>query len=665
MFKKILIANRGEIACRIIRTARRMGIACVAVYSEADRREPFVAAADEAFCIGPPAAADSYLSIDAILAACHASGAEAVLPGYGFLSESAAFAEALEEAAITFIGPNRRALELMSDKIAARELALAAGVSILPGYSGAIADAAEAAKIAEAIAYPVLLKPVAGGGGKGMRIVRTQAEMESAFARAKSEAAAAFGDERIFIERFIAGARHIEIQILGDKLGNSIHLGERECSIQRRHQKIVEESPSPFVDATMRAEMASQALALAHAVDYDSAGTVEFLVDPARRQFYFIEMNTRLQVEHPVTECVSGIDLVEQMIRVAAGEALSINQADVTFNGWAIESRIYAEDPSSGFLPSSGRLVTFRLPQTSPPGTSLRCDMGVEEGSEVSTFYDPMIGKLITHASDRNAARLAQADALDQFVIEGVGNNLLFLAALMQHPQFIEGNLSTDFIEQYFPTGFSSSAPTLEERERLAAVTASIDHIERNRRRFAKRDVEFEAAETERCVLLDGQAVRVTVSVAQDGLRVTFAGSQHSLLCQSGWRPGQKLWAGRIDGEAVFVQVRSKPNRVLLQWRGIAVETCVLSPRQAELFALMPQKRVADRSRTLRAPMPALVKSVLVTVGQSVKAGEPLCVIEAMKMETVLTAEWDATVSVIHIDAGASVAFEASLMEFV
>jgi propionyl-CoA carboxylase alpha chain len=664
MFKKILIANRGEIACRIIRTARRMGIACVAVYSEADRRAPFVAAAEEAICIGPPPAANSYLSIDAIIAACRASGAEAVHPGYGFLSESAAFAEAVEDAGVVFVGPNAQALELMGDKVAAKELTRAAGVSILPGYSGAVADAAQALEIAEAIDYPVLLKPVAGGGGNGMRIVRAPSEMASAFARGRSEAGAAFGDGRLFIEKFIAHARHIEIQILGDRFGHRIHLGERECSIQRRHQKIIEESPSPFVDAAMRAAMARQALALADTVDYDSAGTVEFLVDPVSRQFYFLEMNTRLQVEHPVTECVTGIDLVEQMIRVAAGEALSFSQADVTFTGWAIESRLYAEEPSRSFLPSSGRLVTFRLPIQSRPGARLRCDIGVEEGSEVSTFYDPMIGKLITHAADRDAARLVQADALDQFVIEGVGNNLTFLAALMQHQQFINGNLSTDFIEKKFPGGFSSRTPTPEEREQLAAVAAWIDYFERKRRRLAKQDRESDAAETERCVLIDGQSLLVKVSTAEAGTGVSFPGSQRSFFCQSDWRPGQKLWAGRIDAEAVFVQVRARPNRILLQWRGIAVETCVLSPRQAELFALMPQKRNAARSRSLRAPMPALVKSVLVTVGQSVKAGEPLCVIEAMKMETVLTAEWDATVSVIHIDAGASVAFEASIMEF-
>ncbi len=665
MFKKILIANRGEIACRVIKTAQRMGIACVAIYSEADRRAPFVAAADESICVGPPPAKDSYLSIEAIVAACSASDAEAVHPGYGFLSESAAFAHALEDAGLTFIGPNRRALELMGDKIAAKEVARGAGVSILPGYSGALADTAQSLEIAETIAYPILLKPAAGGGGKGMRIVHSNAEMASAFARGKSEAASAFGDARIFIEKFIAHARHVEIQILGDRFGNRIHLGERECSIQRRHQKIIEESPSPFVDAAMRVAMTRQALALAEAVQYDSAGTVEFLVDPISRQFYFLEMNTRLQVEHPVTECVTGIDLVEQMIRVAAAEALSFGQAGVTFKGWAMESRVYAEDPSCGFLPSSGRLVTFRLPQRPQPGTSLRCDMGVEEGSEISTFYDPMIGKMITHAADRDAARVAQADALDQFVIDGVGNNLTFLAALMQHPQFVDGDLSTDFIERNYPRGFSSRAPNAEERERLAAIAASIDHVERTRRRVPNEDLEPEATETERCVLLDGQAARVTVAPVQHGLRVVCLDSRRSYLCQSDWRPGQKLWVGRIDGEAVFVQVRTKPNRVLLHWRGIAVETCVLGPRQAELFALMPRKQEGVRSRTLRAPMPALVKSILVTVGQSVKAGEPLCLIEAMKMETVLTAEWDATVGVIHVSAGVSVAFEAPIMEFV
>ncbi|HEY1735240.1 MAG TPA: biotin carboxylase N-terminal domain-containing protein, partial [Methylovirgula sp.] len=555
MFKKILIANRGEIACRIITTARRMGIACVAVYSDADRHTPFVATADEAIRIGPAPAAQSYLSIEAIVAACRASGADAVHPGYGFLSESAAFAEALAAAGIAFIGPNVRALRVMGDKIAAKELARNAGVSILPGHAGAPADAAQANSIADSIGYPVLLKPIAGGGGKGMRIVRGRDEMANAFARAQSEVKTAFGDDRLLIEKFIASARHIEVQILGDTFGHRIHLGERECSIQRRHQKIVQESPSPFVGEAMRTAMTRQALALAEAVDYESAGTVEFLVDPATRQFYFLEMNTRLQVEHPVTECVTGLDLVEQMIRVAAGEELSFSRSDVSFNGWAIETRLYAEDTSRGFLPSSGRLVTFRLPQKARPDTTLRCDMGVEEGSEVSTFYDPMLGKLATHAADRETARLAQADALDQFIIDGVGNNVMFLAALMRHPKFIEGDLSTDFIERNFAGGFVSTAPAGGERERLAAVAAFIDAKDRSRR--------LPTFEAERCVLLDGEALQAIVTADQDRMRVSFPGSQTSYRLESDWQPGQKLWAGRIDGEPAFIQVRRLANRIL------------------------------------------------------------------------------------------------------
>jgi propionyl-CoA carboxylase alpha chain len=655
MFKKILIANRGEIACRIIRTARRMGIASVAVYSDADRRMPFVAMADEAISLGP--APDAYLSIEAMLAACRASKPEAVHPGYGFLSENAAFAEAVAAAGLAFIGPNPRAIRLMGDKIAAKEIAEAAGVAVLPGYSGTIGDAKEAAAIAEAITYPVLLKPVAGGGGKGMRTVRAAREMASEFVRAQSEADSAFGDDRIFLEKYLDHPRHIEIQILADRFGNRIHLGERECSIQRRHQKIIEEAPSPFVDDEMRAAMARQALALAEAVDYDSAGTVEFLVDPETGAFFFLEMNTRLQVEHPVTESITGLDLVEDMIRIATGERLRYCQSDIAFSGWAVECRIYAEEPQRGFLPSEGRLTTLRPPQDR---AGLRLDMGVIEGSEITSRYDPMLGKLVVHAADRLSAIAVMADALDQFVIEGVGNNLSFLSAMMQLPRFREGALSTDFIAQEFPKGFAPRAPNASERVTLAFVAAAIDHVFKKRERRG-----FPPADWTRAVFLGRERIDLVVEEEDVGLRIQFPSMGESRFCQSDWRPGQKLWAGAIDGESVFVKVKPRLNSFQLEWRGIALETCVLAPRLAELYARMPEGVESGRDRMIRAPMPGLVTAVLVTIGQTVAEGDPICILEAMKMETVVIAETAGIVGAIHATVGASVAVDAALLELV
>jgi len=668
MFEKILIANRGEIACRIIRTARRMGIACVAVYSEVDRQAPFVSMADESICIGPAPAVQSYLSIEAIIAACRATGAEAVHPGYGFLSENVAFADALREAGIVFIGPNHRAIATMGDKIAAKRLAEESGVSILSGFLGMIADADEAVAIAEAIGYPVILKASAGGGGKGMRIAYDASAVAEGFLRARSEAASAFGDDRIFIEKFIEHPRHIEIQVLGDRFGNLIHLGERECSLQRRHQKIVEEAPSPLVDEDLRANMAAQALALARAVDYDSAGTVEFLVDASGRDFYFLEMNTRLQVEHPVTELVTGIDLVEEMIKIAAGERLSFCQADIQFKGAAIESRIYAEDPGRGFLPSSGRLVCFRPPKEERhAGVTLRHDTGVIEGSEISLHYDPLIGKLITHAADRATAIAAQADALDQFVIDGIGNNVVFLSVLMQNARFRSGALSTDFIAEEFSRGFSSRLPSDEEREYLAAVAASIDHVMKARQRLIAGRMPREesvAADPSRCVMIGKIRIDVFVEDGDGGLSIRMGESGRTYLCRSDWRAGAKVWAGTINGKAIFMQVRPCLNGFELRWRGIVTESHVYRQREAELAALMLEKGAAGESAVLRSPMPALVKAVLVVVGQEVKAGEHLCIIEAMKMETLLRAEADAVVKEIHVVEGASLAFDAPIMEF-
>src|SRR6187399_2073969 len=483
MFKRILIANRGEIACRIIKTARKLGIETVAVYSGADRDALHVAMADSAIAIGPPPASESYLVIEKIVAACKQSGAEAVHPGYGFLSEREAFPKALSAAGIVFIGPNPKAIAAMGDKIESKKAAAAAKVSTVPGHLGVIESEAEAVKIAEEIGYPVMIKASAGGGGKGMRIAHSKADVEG-FVRARSEAKSSFGDERVFIEKFITDPRHVEIQVLGDKHGNVIYLGERECSIQRRNQKVIEEAPSPLLDAATRKKMGEQAVALAKAVGYDSAGTVEFVAGQDK-SFYFLEMNTRLQVEHPVTELVTGIDLVEQMIRAAAGEKLALKQADVKLTGSAGESRVYAEDPYRNFLPSIGRLTRYRPPaEASVNGVTVRNDTGVYEGGEISLYYDPMIAKLVTHAPTRAEAIAAQADALDAFAIEGFRNNVLFLSALMQHKRWQAGKLSTAFLAQEFPDGFHPIAPEGETARVLAAVTAAMDHVlgERKRR---------------------------------------------------------------------------------------------------------------------------------------------------------------------------------------
>jgi propionyl-CoA carboxylase alpha chain len=670
MFTKILIANRGEIACRIIRTAHRLGIGCVAVYSEPDRRMPFVHAADEAICIGPASAAQSYLAIEPIIAACRSSGAEAVHPGYGFLSENAAFAAAVEEAGVTFIGPNRHALATMGDKLAAKQVARAAGVATVPGSRDAVADLAQARSLAEDIGYPVMLKPSAGGGGKGMRIAFSNEDLCAGFARARSEAASAFNDDRLFIEKFIAHPRHIEMQILGDRFGTIVHLGERECSIQRRHQKLIEEAPSPYVDAPLRRRMGEAAIALAKAVDYDSAGTVEFIVEPASGAFYFLEMNTRLQVEHPVTELVTGRDLVEDMIRIAAGEPLAIAQADVDLAGWAIESRIYAEDPSRDFLPTAGRLMIFQPPETGDHnGARLRHDTGVIEGSEISIHYDPMISKLITHAADRASAIAAHADALDQFLIEGVGNNVPFLAALLQNPRFSQGLLATDFIAMEYPHGFALRAPIGDDLERLAVVAASIDHVVRLRDSQISGQVTKaqtgRAQAVERCVLFGDIPVDVGVEKIDDGLLIRISSSGRAFLCQSSWRPGMRLWAGTIGGETTYVEVRRHLDRFILRWRDMIAEMGVYTRRVAELVALMPRKNKESVSRYLRSPMPGLVKAILVQAGQAVRQGDIVCIIEAMKMEMALRAEHDAIVREIYVAEGAALGVDAPILEFV
>jgi propionyl-CoA carboxylase alpha chain len=670
MFKRILIANRGEIACRVIKTARRMGIETVAVYSEADRDALHVEMADEAVLIGPPAAAESYLVMEKIVEACRKTGAEAVHPGYGFLSEREAFPRALAEAGIVFIGPNAGAIAAMGDKIESKKAAAKADVSTVPGYLGVITDEKHAVKIADGIGYPVMIKASAGGGGKGMRIAHSTSEVAEGFGLAKAEAKSSFGDDRVFIEKFIVDPRHIEIQVLGDKHGNVIYLGERECSIQRRNQKVIEEAPSPLLDETTRRKMGEQAVALAKAVNYDSAGTVEFVAGQDK-SFFFLEMNTRLQVEHPVTELITGIDLVEQMIRVAAGEKLSLKQKDVTLTGWAVETRVYAEDPFRNFLPSIGRLVKYRPPlESSIDGITVRNDTGVQEGGEISIYYDPMIAKLVTHAPSRAAAIEAQATALDSFYIDGIRHNIPFLSALMLHPRWREGNLSTGFIAEEFPKGFAVRVPEGEVARRLAAVAAAIDHLLGERKRQISGQLTGRAVQRERrrAVWLDRNEIGLDVAREDDFITVRFAsadgtlGLPHQLV--SPWVPGDPVWQGSIDGHPVAMQVRPIPNGFRLAHQGFEVAVNVFTESEATAARLMPVATAADTGKKLLCPMPGLVVSIAVTEGQEVKSGETLAVVEAMKMQNVLRAERDGTVKKIHAAAGATLAVDALILEF-
>ena len=649
MFKKILIANRGEIACRVIKTARRMGIATVAVYSDADRDALHVEMADEAVHIGPAPAAESYLVAERIIAACKETGAEAVHPGYGFLSERAGFCEALEAEGIVFIGPKPRAIRAMGDKIESKKFANAAKVSTVPGFLGVIEDTAHAERIAGEIGYPVMIKASAGGGGKGMRIAWDETEVRDGFERARSEAKSSFGDDRVFIEKFIVDPRHIEIQVLADAHGTALYLGERECSIQRRNQKVVEEAPSPFLDAATRRAMGEQSVALARAVDYQSAGTVEFIVD-RDRNFYFLEMNTRLQVEHPVTELITGIDLVEQMIRIAAGERLALAQGDIKLNGWAVESRLYAEDPYRNFLPSIGRLTRYRPPEEGKNGAAvLRNDTGVYEGAEISMYYDPMVAKLCTWAPTRLQAIDAMSDALDGFVVDGIEHNVPFLAALMRHPRWREGRLSTGFIAEEYPEGFAPMAPTEDEAGILARVALSAHLV----------DVERRANHLDRLRPTHVSRTHWTVKIGDHYLALAAGDA-----VTSDWRPGEAVWRGMIDGRHVTAQLRPFPNGMRIDWQGLSVRARVLTPRHAELDALMPVKLPPDTSKMLLCPMPGLVVSIAVREGQEVKTGETLAVVEAMKMENVLRAERDLTVGVIRAKPGESLAVDAVIMEF-
>jgi propionyl-CoA carboxylase alpha chain len=664
VFKKILIANRGEIACRIIRTARRMGIATVAVYSEADANALHVALADEAVAIGPPPSAQSYLSIERIVEACRKTGADAVHPGYGFLSEREAFVEALARADIAFVGPNAKAIAAMGDKIESKKLAQAAGVSVVPGYMGEIRDGAHAKSLAREIGYPVMVKASAGGGGKGLRIVHREKDLVQAIRSSQNEARASFGDDRLFIERYIVEPRHIEIQVLGDRHGNVIHLDERECSIQRRHQKVIEEAPSPFLDEATRAAMGAQAVALAKTVGYDSAGTVEFIVD-RERNFYFLEMNTRLQVEHPVTELVTGLDLVELMIRVAAGEKLPLKQMDVKLEGWAVESRVYAEDPYRGFLPSTGRLVRYRPPAEGRKGDiTLRNDTGVYEGGEISIYYDPMIGKLCAHGPSREAAIDGMSTALDAFRIDGIRHNIPFLAAIMESPRFREGRLSTDFIAEEFPEGFRGR-PLDGARARTFATAAVAARIQRARRASAisgTLDGPMPAND-EFVVSLDEKEFTVNGARLEDGqLRATINGAPTE--AEIAWSPGEALMSIAEGAARRILQISRARGGYLLSEGGTEVLATVRRPSAAQLAALMPRKSGPDTSKFLLAPMPGLVVSINVSEGQDVKTGETLAVVEAMKMENVLNADRDGTIGKIKAHQGDSLAVDDVILEF-
>ena len=680
MFKKILIANRGEIACRVIKTARKMGINTVAIHSDADSQALHVQMADEAVHIGPSPANESYIVIDKVMDAIRRTGAGAVHPGYGFLSENPKFAEALEAEGVAFVGPPVGAIEAMGDKITSKKLAQEAGVSTVPGVMGLIEDAEEAAKISQEIGYPVMIKASAGGGGKGMRIAWDDAEAREGFESSKSEAANSFGDDRIFIEKFVTQPRHIEIQVLCDSHGNGVYLGERECSIQRRNQKVIEEAPSPFLDAETRRAMGEQAVALAHAVGYASAGTVEFIVD-GERNFFFLEMNTRLQVEHPVTELITGVDLVEQMIRVAAGEPLTISQDDITLTGWAMESRLYAEDPYRGFLPSIGRLTRYRPPQEvaagplfdtgkwqgeAPSGdTAVRNDTGVYDGGEISMYYDPMIAKLCTWAETRAQAIEAMRVALDSFEVEGIGHNLPFLSAVMDHPRFASGEITTAFIDEEYPEGFQGVELPDEVLRRIAASAAAMHRVAEIRRtRVSGRMDNHERHIGEDWVVsLQGQSFAVTVAADHDGASVRFADGG-AMRVASDWTPGDALARLDVDGSPLVLKVGKITQGFRIRSRGADLRVNVRTPRQAELAALMPEKLAADTSKMLLCPMPGMIVKVNVAAGDEVQEGQALCTVEAMKMENILRAERSGVVAKVNAAAGDSLAVDAVIMEF-
>ena len=665
MFKKILIANRGEIACRVIKTARKMGIATVAIYSDADRNALHVKMADEAVHIGPAPANQSYIVIDKVMDAIRQTGAEAVHPGYGFLSENKLFAEALAAEGVAFIGPPAGAIEAMGDKITSKKLAQEANVSTVPGYMGLIEDADDAVKISNQVGYPVMIKASAGGGGKGMRIAWNDTEAREGFQSSKNEAANSFGDDRIFIEKFVTQPRHIEIQVLADAHGNTLYLGERECSIQRRNQKVIEEAPSPFLDEATRKAMGEQSCALAAAVGYTSAGTVEFIVD-GDRNFYFLEMNTRLQVEHPVTELITGVDLVEQMIRVAYGEALTLKQEDIKLNGWAMESRLYAEDPYRNFLPSIGRLQTYRPPlEVAEETRVVRNDTGVFEGGEISMYYDPMIAKLCTWGPDRATAIEHMRNALDGLEMEGIGHNLPFLAAVYDHEKFTSGNITTAFIEEEYPDGFEGVTVAEADLKRLAAAAAAMYRVAEIRRTrvSGRMDNHERKVGQDWVVVTGGTEMPVHIDADQAGASVRFDdGSTHRI--ESTWTPGDTLAEVFVDGAPMLIKMNKVTAGFRMRWRGAEVILKCYTPHQAELARLMPEKVAPDTSKLLLCPMPGLIVKVDVAVGDEVQEGQALCTVEAMKMENILRAEKTTKVTKINAAAGDNLAVDDIIMEF-
>lgn len=665
MFKKILIANRGEIACRVIKSAQKMGIKTVAIYSDADKNALHVEMADEAIHIGPSPASESYIVIDKVMDAVRQSGAEAVHPGYGFLSENKLFAQALEKEGVAFIGPPANAIESMGDKITSKKLAAEAGVTTVPGYMGEIADADEAVKISNEVGYPVMIKASAGGGGKGMRVAWDDAGAREGFQLSKNEAASSFGDDRIFIEKFITQPRHIEIQVLGDKHGNCVYLNERECSIQRRNQKVIEEAPSPFLDEATRKAMGEQSCALAQAVDYCSAGTVEFIVD-GDRNFYFLEMNTRLQVEHPVTELITGIDLVEQMIRVAAGEKLPMSQSDIGINGWAMESRLYAEDPYRNFLPSIGRLSRYRPPaEVATETMAVRNDTGVYEGGEISMFYDPMIAKLCSWAPDRTTSIEVMREALDGFEIEGIGHNLPFLSAVMDHPRFMSGNITTAFIEEEYPDGFVGVELDALTLKRISAACAAMYRVAeiRNARVSGRIDNHERKVGENWIIKAQNQRFDVGIDADHDGSTVAFAdGTSHRV--SSDWMPGDPLATFMIDDAPLVLKVAAISGGYKIRYRGAEISVTLYTPRRAELSEYMLEKLPPDTSKLLLCPMPGLIVNMNVAVGDEVQDGQALCTVEAMKMENVLRAEKQGVVSKVNAEIGDSLAVDEIILEF-
>jgi propionyl-CoA carboxylase alpha chain len=663
MFDKILIANRGEVAVRIIKTARRLGIKTAIVFSEADRDSMAVELADEAVFIGPAPAAQSYLVIDKVVDAVRKTGAQAVHPGFGFLSEKAEFAQRLLDEKIVFIGPNPYAITAMGDKIESKKTAAKANVTTVPGYIGEIEDVKHAVQIAEEIGYPVMIKASAGGGGKGIRIAENRKDVEEGFPAVRAEAKNAFGDDRIFIEKFVVAPRHIEIQVMGDKHGNVIHLFERECSIQRRNQKVIEEAPSPLLDKKNREAMGAQAVALAQAVGYDSAGTVEFVASGADKSFYFLEMNTRLQVEHPVTEMITGVDLVELMLRSAAGQKLPITQKDLKITGWAIESRIYAEDPYRNFLPSIGRLKRYQTPEEGQFGKiTVRNDAGVRAGDEISMFYDPMIAKLVTHGPTRLEAIDAQAQALDSFLIEGIQDNIPFLGAVMEEAEFRSGDFTTAYIKKQFPEGFKGVAPRPEQAILLAACAAFAEAKKATRARQISGRVNGGKPQTDWAVILGGEIIPVKVNLEPSGAKLAVAGARAQTF-ETSWHPGQPVMSGEFDGKPFAVKIASRTEGFRLRLRGISVTAIVTSPRGAALHKLIPEKQPADTSKTVMSPMPGLVVSIDVVAGQEVKVGEGVAVVEAMKMQNIIRAERDGVVKKVNVVAGASVAADEVMIE--